>query len=57
MHKLNDMKGIYELSDTVRKRTLVSTVFDSNLYYQNGIYRTPTILAGLDHNYLIMKEN
>ncbi|MCQ6959285.1 recombinase family protein [Mucilaginibacter aquariorum] len=56
IHKLNDMKGIYELSDTIKKRAMVSTVFDSNLYYQNGIYRTPSMLPGLDHNYLIMKQ-
>lgn len=31
-------------------------VFDSNLYYENGIYRTPTMLGLLSHNHLKMKE-
>ena len=31
-------------------------VFDSNLYYENGIYRTPTIFRLLSHNRLKMKE-
>ena len=30
-------------------------VFDSNLYYQEGIYRTPTMMEVLSCNYLIMR--
>jgi DNA invertase Pin-like site-specific DNA recombinase len=54
--KLSDLKYIYSKSDMFKKQEIVKLVFDSNLYYQNGIYRTPTMLNLLSHNYLIMKE-
>ena len=50
------MKFVYNQSDTIEKRALVSKVFDSNLYYENGVYRTPTIVPVLACNELIMKE-
>ena len=56
LHQLGDMKTIYNHSNTIEKRVLVSKVFDSNLYYKNGIYRTPTIVPVLACNELIMKE-
>ncbi len=31
-------------------------MFDSNLYYESGIYRTPTMLGFLSHNHLRMRE-
>lgn len=31
-------------------------VFDNNLYYQNGLYRTPYMLPMFSHNHLIMKK-
>ena len=31
-------------------------MFDVNLYYSEGIYRTPTMLEPFDHNSLQMKE-
>ena len=54
--KLGDLKHVYEVSDTLQKRQLVSLVFDSNLYYKDGVYRTPTMLDALSHNSLKMKE-
>ncbi len=50
------MRHIYTVSDTLQKREFVNRVFDSNLYYKNGIYRTPTMLGLLSHNHLKMKE-
>jgi hypothetical protein len=50
------MRYVYTKSDTLQKRGLVTLVSDSNLYYENGIYRTPTMLPVLSHNYLTMKE-
>jgi hypothetical protein len=38
------------------KREFVKLVFDSNLYYQDGIYRTPTMIDLLSRNHLLMKE-
>ena len=34
----------------------MNMVFDSNLYYKNGIYRTPTMLGLVSHNHLKMKD-
>jgi len=50
------MRHVYSKSDTLQKREFVNRVFDSNLYYENGIYRTPTMLGLLSHNHLKMKE-
>lgn len=47
---LSDIGGLYEKADTLRKRDFVKMVFDSNLYYENGIYRTPTMLELLSRN-------
>ncbi len=53
---LTDMKYVYQESDTLEKREFVSTVFDNNLYYQEGIYRTPTMMRMFAHNALKMRE-
>lgn len=53
---LSDMQYIYRKSDTLNKRELVGLVFDNNLYYQEGIYRTPTMMRIFTHNALKMKE-
>jgi DNA invertase Pin-like site-specific DNA recombinase/uncharacterized protein Veg len=45
MKLLTDMRHVYTVSDTLQKREFVKMVFDNNLYYENGIYRTPTMLA------------
>jgi site-specific DNA recombinase len=53
---LTDMRYVYSKSDTLQKREFLRLVFDNNLYYQNGIYRTPTMLDLFAHKYLEMKE-
>lgn len=53
---LGDIKHAYSGADILQKREFVKLVFDSNLYYQEGIYRTPTMLHFLSHNSLIMKR-
>lgn len=53
---LGDMKNIYLRADIIQKREFVKLVFDSNLYYQDGIYRTPTMIDVLSCNCLLMKE-
>ena len=47
---------MYSKADIMQKREFVNLVFDSNLYYQQGIYRTPTMLNIFSHNSLKMKE-
>ena len=53
---LSDIGYIYTKSDTLQKRAFVNLVFDSNLYYEKGIYRTPTMLDLLSHNASKMEE-
>ncbi len=56
LNLLTDMRYVYTTADTIKKREFVSMVFDNNLYYQDGIYRTPTMMDMLSHNSLLMKE-
>ncbi|MNK04086.1 hypothetical protein D3C87_219430 [compost metagenome] len=53
---ITDMGYVYENIDILEKRDLVKIVFDSNLYYENGVYRTPTMLNVFAYNELEMKE-
>jgi site-specific DNA recombinase len=53
---LSDMRYVYSTANTLQKREFVSLVFDNNLYYENGMYRTPTMMEVLAHNSLLMKE-
>ncbi|SFN44751.1 hypothetical protein SAMN05421738_11293 [Algoriella xinjiangensis] len=50
------MNFIYDQADTIQKREFVNTVFDSNLYYENVVYRTPTMIDLFSSNHLKMKE-
>ncbi|MDX9880542.1 MAG: recombinase family protein [Prolixibacteraceae bacterium] len=56
LYLLSDMRYVYSQADTLQKRDFISRVFDNNLYYQKGIYRTPTMLQVFTHNALKMKE-
>jgi len=47
---LGDIRHIYDRSNTLQKREFVNMVFDGNLYYQEGIYRTPTMMDIFSHN-------
>ncbi len=51
-----DIKSVYHKFDTLEKREFIDLVFDSNLYYENGIYRTPTMMNMLSLNYLKMRD-
>ncbi|WP_196831314.1 hypothetical protein [Flavobacterium sp. CG_9.1] len=53
---LGDLKSIYNHANIIQKRELVKLVFDSNLYYQQGVYRTPTMIDIMSRNHLMMKE-
>lgn len=50
------MRCVNKKSDTLQKREFVNMVFNKNLYYQNVIYRTPTMLDMLSHNASKMEE-
>lgn len=40
----------------MNKRKVIRQVFDSNLYYENGMYQTPTMIPLLARNHLKMRE-
>ena len=56
IERLGDLRSIYNESETIRKHELINLVFDSNLSYENGAYRTPSMINLLSHNVLKMKE-
>lgn len=53
---LSDLKYVYTKAYTTEKQELIRLGFDNNLYYKNGIYRTPTMIDELAYNHLLMKE-
>lgn len=44
LHKLGDISALFEAADVHQKQSLIRVVFDGKLYYENGVYRTPSIL-------------
>lgn len=56
LNLLGDIRHIYIKSDTLKKREFVNMVFEGNLYYEKGIYRTPTMLDMFSHNASKMEE-
>lgn len=53
---LGDVRHVYSSANTLQKREFVNMVFDGNLYYQEGIYRTPTMLDIFSRNASKMEE-
>lgn len=53
---MGDIRHVYTKLDVLQKRQFVNMVFDGNLYYEQGIYRTPTMMEIFSHNASKMKE-
>ena len=53
---LSDMGFVFSNASTIQKQELIKLLFDENLYYENGIYRTPTFLEIFAHNHLKMRD-
>jgi site-specific DNA recombinase len=56
MDFLTDIPYVYSRSTTLQKREFISMVFDTNLYYEKGVYRTPTMPSIFSHNQLLMRN-
>jgi hypothetical protein len=56
IEKLTDLNYLYEKASTTNKQQLIKLVFDSQLYYLEGVYRTPYIIPSISHNHLILRE-
>jgi site-specific DNA recombinase len=54
--KLTDLGAVYDRATTLLKQSLLSQVFDRQLYYREGSYRTPYIMPLFLRNTLILKE-
>lgn len=56
LHKLTNLKYLYNCADLHQKQAFVRLVFKSELYYQDGVYRTPYILPIFQQKALSLKE-
>jgi site-specific DNA recombinase len=54
--KLSDVHFLYQSASLVQKQTFIKLVFNSQLRYESGSYRTPYLLKLFSHNALILKE-
>lgn len=54
--KLSSLYSLYNSMDLVDKRIFIKEMFDNNLYYADGVYRTTYLLDLLKHNTMILKE-
>lgn len=55
LNKLSDLRFIYTSATLPQKQELLRKGFD-NLYYKNGLYRTPYMMKIFHHSILILKE-
>ncbi len=56
LDQLTDLKFVYQSLSVSDGQELLRKVFDQNLYYKDGAYRTPTLIKTLAHNELKLKE-
>lgn len=56
LEKLSDLEFIFIKTSALEKQELVRLGFEQNLYYQGGMYRTPTMVELLSHNSHKMRE-
>lgn len=54
--KISNLNVYYQKASISAKQQLLNKVFDSKLYYFNGVFRTPYIYPLFKHNLLILKE-
>lgn len=54
--KLGNLQGLYQQADLSQKRLLVQQLFNYEISYVDGVYRTPYLLPLLSHNTLILKQ-
>jgi site-specific DNA recombinase len=46
---LSDLGYVFGKASALQKQELIRIGFDNNLYYENGVYRTPTMIEILTH--------
>lgn len=53
---LFDVKFLYSNAEISEKQALLKLVFDSSLYYKDGVYRTQSIMDIFQHNLHILNQ-
>jgi hypothetical protein len=56
LSKLSDLEYVYSSATIPQGQELLRRVFDSRLYYQKGIYRTPYMMSIFHRSTLILSE-
>lgn len=56
LHKLGNMQFHYQSADLHTKQAILRQVFNSQLYYQEGLYRTPFLLPVFHVKASLLKE-
>lgn len=56
IHRLSDMRFVFNAAETLDKQNLIRIMFDNSLYYQEKSYRTNNIMSIFSHNLQIMSE-
>lgn len=56
LHKLGDMKFLWNNGNTLQKHEIIKKGFDNRLYYENGSYRTPFLLPIFSLNPMITNK-
>jgi len=56
LHQLADLQYIYNGASVQQKQAFVRTVFNNQLYYQEGVYRTPTIMRVFEAKAPLLSE-
>lgn len=56
MHLLGDIRALYDMGSVHQKQAMIRVVFDGNLFYQGGVYRTPKLLGVFNGKLRQLKE-
>lgn len=54
--KLSNLREVFAEMDLVKKQQFINLVFDKNLFYRDGTYRTPKLHELFAPNELVLKE-
>ncbi len=56
LFKLSDLRSAFEVMDLQRKHEFINLVFNNNLFYENGSYRTHHLHDLFSHNLPVLNE-
>lgn len=56
LEAIKDLQKIFIMANTLQKRHLINLIFTENLYYQDNMFKTPTILQTLSYNHSALED-